>query len=82
MIKFVAQITLYSIFAQGLHIGLGLSIVEFVARLAQQSNNLVKFANVVYRLIVGTNMHSKGVGLERDIITTITKHKFLMANSW
>jgi len=32
--------------------------------------------------VVGTNMHSKGVGLEGDITTTTTKHKFLMANSW
>lgn len=69
-------------FAQGLHIRLGPSIMELIARLAQQSNNLVKFANVVHRLVVGNNMHSKGVGLEGDIITTTTKHKFLMANSW
>lgn len=69
-------------FTQGLHIGLGPSIVKLVARRAQQLNNLVKFANVVHLLVVGTNMHSKGVGLEGDIITTTTKHKFLMANSW
>ncbi len=82
MIKIVAQITLYTMFTQGLHIGLEPSIVELIARLAQQSNNLVKFANVVHRLVVGTNMHSKGVGLEGNIITTTTKHKYLMANSW
>jgi hypothetical protein len=35
MIKFVAQIMLYTMFAQGLHIGLRPSIVELVARLTQ-----------------------------------------------
>jgi hypothetical protein len=56
--------------------------MELVARIAQQLNSFVKFANVVHRLVVGTNMHSKGVGLEGDIITTTTKHQFLVANSW
>ncbi len=82
MIKFIAHITLYIVFTQGLHIGLRLSIMELVARIAQQLNSFVKFANVVHRLVVGTNMHSKGVGLEGDIITTTTKHQFLVANSW
>jgi hypothetical protein len=82
MIKFVAKILFYTMFTQGLHIGLGPSIVELVAKLAQESNNLVKFTNVVHRLVIGTNMHSIGVGLETDIITTTTKHKFLMANAW
>ncbi len=35
MIEFVAKVTLYTMFTQGLHIGLGPSIMELVARLAQ-----------------------------------------------
>jgi len=35
MIKLIAQIMLYIVFTQGLHIGLGPSIMELVARIAQ-----------------------------------------------